>query len=65
MHSFDASDKRDDAVYRDDVTVHGVIVALAIPVIAAIVVYTETLRKRSRIVMCYDLLLRTRHGCLP
>ena len=45
-------------------TLHGVIVPVAIPVIATIAVYLlmSALRKRSRIVTCYELLLRTNHG---
>ena len=46
-------------------TPRGVIVVVAILVIAAIVLSTESLRKRRRIVKRYDLLLRTGHGCLP
>ena len=44
-------------------TLRGVIVAVANPVIAAIAVSTETIRKRSRIVMLSDLLLSASHGC--
>ena len=46
-------------------TLCGVIVAVAIPVIVAVVASTETLRKRGKVVMRYDLLLRTSHVCLP
>ena len=42
-------------------TLRGVIVAVAIPVIATIELSTGTLVKRSRIVMRYDLLLKTIH----
>ena len=42
-----------------------VIVVVANLVIAATEVFTEPLRKRIRIVMRYDLLLRTGHGYLP
>ena len=45
---------------------HGGIVAVAISVIAAIVVplVMSALRKRSRIVTRYDLLLESNHGLL-
>nr|BAP69048.1 RxLR effector candidate protein [Hyaloperonospora arabidopsidis Emoy2] len=48
-------------------TLREVIAAVAIPVIAAIVmpVYLSSLRKRSRIVTRYALLLRSNHGCHP
>ena len=48
-------------------TLRGVIAAVAIPVIAAIVapVFLSALRKRSRIVTRYALLLRSNYGCHP
>ena len=48
-------------------TLRGFIAAVAIPVIAAIVVpvLLSALRKRSRIVTRYALLLRSNHGCHP
>ena len=47
-------------------TLRGVIAAVAIPAIAAIVVpvLMSALRKRRRIETRYDLLLKTNHGCL-
>ena len=47
-------------------TLRGVIAAVAIPVIAAIVVpaLMSALRKRRRIETRYDLLLKKLHGCL-
>ena len=50
-------------ILRMLMTLHGVIVAVAIPVIEAISVslLMSALRKRSRILPCYELLLRTNH----
>ena len=47
-------------------TFHGGIVTVEISVIAAIVVtiFMSALRKRSRIVTSYNLLLKSNHGCL-
>ena len=48
-------------------TLHVVIVAVAISVIEAIVVslLMLALRRRSRIVTSYDLLLKSNRGCIP
>ena len=66
LNSYDLGAKHEDGYRCDDADgFHKVIVAVAIPVFAAIAVSTETLRKKSMIVMRYDLLLRTSHGCIP
>ena len=46
-------------------TIHGIIVAAAITVVAVILVplFMSALRKSSRIATCYDLLLETYQGC--
>ena len=58
--------KRTLVVMMMSMTLRGVIAAVAIPVIAAIVVpeLMSALRKRRRIETSYDLLLKTNHGCL-
>ena len=65
-HLYDASAKHEDVLHRDDADDSSrVIVAVAIPLIAAILIhlFMSALRKKIRIVTCYDLLLKTNHGC--
>ena len=65
-HSFDSSDKHDDAFHCDDVDdslrSHR---SRSNPSDSAIAVSIDKLRKRSRIVMRYNLALRTSCACLP
>ena len=53
------------SIVMTSMTLHGAMVAVAIPVIAVIEVFTEILRKRSSIMMGYDMLLRKSHEYLP
>ena len=52
------------AIVMISMTLHGVIGASEIPVIAAIVASTDTVLKRIRIMMRYDVILRTIYRCL-
>ena len=65
-NSFDASYSRTtQIVLMMSMALRGVIVAVAILVIAAVVVSTKPICEKSRIVKRYDLLLRTGHVCPP
>ena len=65
--SYDASAKHEDVSHRDDVDdssrSHR---AASIPVIVAIVLslFFSALMKRRILATCYDLLLKTNHGCI-
>ena len=54
---------------RDLMTLHGVIVAIVVPIVGIVTTVVQDLmlapRKRIRMVTHYDILLIINHGCQP